>query len=202
MKVSIFSLAVLGVAACSTVNRYGFLKDETQSYQKAVPAERAIVIPQNLSSRTIEDYYEVPSPANEANSTTPPIAPPGSSFVQNRNVDAAMVSQQDKIRNAEIAKIKGHTNPAANGPKPVGVNFSQAWVKAGHVLQASNYKIVERDRSMGTYYVIDTTKTGGKVKKDMPIYQVILKPSGNGTLVSIMPSNQKLHNELSRSLHD
>jgi uncharacterized lipoprotein len=148
----------------------------------------------------VQDFYEVPE-SNAPEGPTPPMTPPGSHLDQARPQTNQM-SQQDRIRNAESAKIQGHTNPTANGPRPVGINFSQAWVKVGHILQAASYKIVEKDNSLGTYYVIDTSKTGGKVKKDMPIYQVHLKPSGNGTTVSVSPSNPSLQQQLNKSLND
>jgi uncharacterized lipoprotein len=112
------------------------------------------------------------------------------------------VSQQDRIRSAENAKIQGHTSAAANIPAAVSLNYSQAWVKVGHILQASNYKIVEKDNAVGTYYVIDTKATGGKVKKDMPIYQVHLNASGNSTVVSVSPANANLQSQLNKALND
>lgn len=200
VRLSMIPLAVLGLTACSTISEHGFLKDESQSYQRQPAEEHTVVIPQNLSSKNVQDFYEVPQPSPEADNVQPPMAPPGSSLNQPRA--GGMISQQDRIRNAESAKIQGHTNPTVNGPRPVGVNFSQAWVKVGHVLQAANYKIVEKDNAIGTYYVIDTSKTGGKVKKDMPIYQVHLKASGNGTLVTVSPSNPGLQSQLNKSLND
>jgi uncharacterized lipoprotein len=183
--------------------KYGFFKDEAQSYKKAPPLEHTVVIPQNLSAKNVQDYYEVPQPAPEVANIEAPLTPPGSSLSPTvRPQVVAPVSQQDKIRNAENAKIQGHTLPTARGPKPVGINYSQAWVKVGHVLHAANYKVVEKDNLMGMYYVVDTSSTGGKVKKDMPIYQVSLKPSGNGTVVTVIPSNSRLQETLSRSLND
>jgi uncharacterized lipoprotein len=204
LKKSLISVVVLGLTACSSLSgKYGFFKDEAQSYKKAPPLEHTVVIPQNLSAKNVQDYYEVSQPAPEAANIEPPLTPPGSSLSQAPQPHViAPTSQQDKIRNAENAKIQGHTLPAARGPKPVGINYSQAWVKVGHVLQAANYKVVEKDNLMGVYYVVDTSTTSGKVKKDMPIYQVNLKPSGNGTLVTVIPSNSRLQETLSRSLND
>lgn len=197
IRISIVSFAVLGLTACSTVSdRYGFLKDETQSYQKAPPLERTVVIPQNLNARGVQDFYEVPEAGPEAANIKPPLTPPGSNIGK-----APTLSQQDRIRNAENAKIQGHTNISANTPTSYGIGFSQAWMKVGQVLQASNYKIVEKDKVLGTYYVIDTQKTGGKVKKDMPIYQVNLKASGNSTVVSVNPGNAALQSQINRNLN-
>lgn len=205
IKISIITLAVIGLSACDTftgLNRHGFLKDETKSYQNENIEERTVVIPQNLSAKNVQDYYEVPQPGAECGNEPPTLIPPGSSISQSKGTQPLMLSQQDRIRNAENAKIQGHTSPTANGPKPVGANFSQAWVKVGHILQASNYKVVDKDNALGTYYVIDTSTTGGKVKKDMPIYQVHLKASGNGTMVTVSPGNGRLQNQLNRSLND
>lgn len=197
IKLGLTSAVVLTLAACSTIQNHGYLKDENKSYQKAEPVERTVVIPQNLSGKNVDDYYEVPELAPEAANVVPPIAPPGSAVAQKANT-----TQQDRIRDAENAKIKGHTNPNVNNTKPVGVNFSQAWVKVGHVLQGTNYKIVEKDKTLGTYFVVDTTQSSGKVKKDMPIYQIHLKPSGNGTMVTVSPSNPGLQSQMNRFLND
>jgi uncharacterized lipoprotein len=203
IKIGVVSLIMLGIAACSTVgDRYGFLKDETKSYKKVKSTERPVVIPQHLSSNNVQDYYEVPSAAEKLTQTSPSLAPPGSGLQENTRQQ--LLSQQDKIRNAENAKILGHTafNQSANrGPTAVEMGFSQTWMKIGHVLQASNYKIVEKDSSIGTYYVIDTHNTSGKVKKDMPIYQVHLKASGGSTMVSVSPANPALQNHINRSLN-
>ncbi len=194
-------LAVLGLTACSSMgNKFGFFKDETKSYRNVVPVEKTVAIPQNLSAKNMEDYYEIPQAAGEATDAVPPLTPPGN-YLQGGS-KPMVESQQERIRNAENAKIQGHTFAPANAPKPVGINYNQAWVKVGHVLQGINYKVVEKDRPMGAYYVIDTSATGGKVKKDMPIYQVNLKPSGNGTLVTVTPSNSTLQARLTQSLND
>lgn len=196
VRISLIPLAVLALSACSTCNKYGFLKDDTKTYRQATPIEGAVVIPQNLSSSGMQDFYEVPGPAPDASVAQPSIIPPGANVAPPKS---ARASQQDRIRNAEAAKIQGHTSSAANAPAPVGVSYSQAWTKVGSVLKASNYKIVEKDSVLGTYYVIDAGK--GKVKKDMPIYQVHLKAAGNGTAISVTPANSALQDQLYRNLN-
>lgn len=215
IKLSMISVLVLGLSACTTVSeRYGFLKDENQNYKKAPALQGAVVMPQNMATNEMQDYYEVPETAPSAVDAQPSLAPPGSSLAQRQSQpqvpdqnqskpgQPVMLSQQDKIRSAENAKIQGHTfyQPASTSTT-VGMNFSQAWVKVGHVLQASNYKIVEKDNVLGTYYVVDMHGTGGKLKKDMPIYQVHLKAAGRSTQVSVSPSNPALQNQINRNLN-
>lgn len=195
VRISIISLAAVALSACSSIGeRYGFLKDETQSYQRTSSIERPVVIPQNLSSNQVQDYYEVPQVASDANSMQPPITPPGA------NIAPPKQSMEDRIRNAENAKIQGHTSSAASGPAPVALNFSQAWTKVGSILKASGYKVMEKDNVLGTYYVIDTNGTGGKMKKDMPIYQIHLKASGNSTVITVTPANPTLQSQINRNL--
>lgn len=201
VKICFISVALISLGACSTVQEHGFLKDESQSYRKETLVEQTVIIPQNLSAKNVQDYYEVPRPDQEVQYSQPPITPPGSNLNQ-APANQAFLSQQEKIRNAESAKIQGHTSPTNNNAKPIGVNFSQAWVKVGHILQASNYKIMDKDNSIGTYFVIDTSKTNGAMKKDMPIYQVHLKPSGNGTLISVNPRNSALQAKINQALND
>lgn len=201
IKISLISFVLTSLAACTTISdKYGFFKDESKSYQKAKPIERTVVMPQNLRVDGIQDYYEVPQ-APEQTGTVPSLIPPGSHLIASKPAQTVL-SQQDRIRSAENAKIQGHTSSAANAPQTAGVNFSQAWVKVGHVLQASNYKIVEKDKVLGTYYVIDTHSSGGKVKKDMPIYQVNLKASGNSTVITVSPANSSLQTLVNQSLND
>ncbi len=195
LRFSLISLAVVALTACSTVrDKYGFLKDETQSYQRTTPIDRPVVIPQNLSSDQVEDFYEVPQPAPGANPNQPPITPPGANLTPPKQL------MQDRIRNAEDAKIHGHTSASANGPMPVSLNYSQAWAKVASILKASNYKVMEKDNTLGTYYVIDTNGSGGKMKKDMPIYQIHLKASGNSTVITVTPANPVLQNQINRNL--
>ena len=67
VKISILSLVVAGLSACSSIGGYGgYLKDETQTYRKAEPVERTVVIPQNLNSKNVQDYYEVPEASPDA----------------------------------------------------------------------------------------------------------------------------------------
>jgi uncharacterized lipoprotein len=202
LKIGLFSFAAISLTACSTIgDRYGFLKDAKQTYQNAPMMEQPVVIPQNLRANDSQDYYEVPQNVSSGPYVKPSLAPPGSNL--DTKPQPVVVSQQDRIRNAETAKIQGHTSAVANNtPATVSLNFAQAWVKVGHVLQAANYKIVEKDNALGTYYVIDTKQTGGKVKKDMPIYQVQLKASGNSTLVTVSPGNPTLQSQLRSALND
>jgi uncharacterized lipoprotein len=196
-RISLILLAVLSLSACTTIQNHGFMKDDKQSYRKVPPLERTVVIPQNLNSKTVQDYYEVPQSIEESHGE-PSLVPPGSSLEARQ-----ARSQQDRIRTAENAKIQGHSSRVVtNGPTPIGANYGEAWVKVGHVLQAAKYKIVEKDNTLGTYYVIDTSRTNGKVKKDMPIYQVHLKSSGRGTIVSVSPANAQLQSQLYRNLND
>lgn len=198
IRLSIIPLAMVGLSACTTIgDKYGFLKDETQSYRKVNPVETPVVIPQNLRSNQVQDYYEVPQPAAGANPDQPLLVPPGANIAPPK---APTISQQDRIRSAESAKIQGHTSAAANGPVPIPLNFSQAWTKVGSILKASNYKIMEKDNVLGTYYVIDTNKTGGKVKKDMPIYQIHLRASGSATVVTVTPANPSLQQQINSNL--
>lgn len=199
-RLVIISSLIMTLSACTTVrDKYGYFKDETQSYKKERPVAKAVVIPQNLSNQNIQDYYEVPQPGTES-TTVPPIAPPGSNLTPSAMTKPQEISQQDRIRNAENAKIHGHT--VATGPSTVGVNFSQAWSKVGSILKASNYQIVAKDLALGTYCVVDTSHTGGKLKEKMQIYQIGLKSSGNATTVSVSPSHPELQAQLSRSLNN
>lgn len=191
-------LFAIALSACTPVSdRYGFFKDETQTYRNVKQLDQPVVIPQNLSTNGVQNFYEVPggtevTPA----SNQPPLTPPGS------GVQERQLSQQDKIRSAESAKIQGHTTLVAQAGSPVTsrLSYAQSWNKVASILQSANYKIVEKDKALGTYYVVDTHASGGKVRKDMPIYQVNVRPDGNSARVSVSPANPSLQNLIARNL--
>lgn len=199
--ISLISLgSVLALTACSSMNNRGFLKDDTQSYKKEPPIEqRTIIVPQNLSSRNVQDYYEVPTPAAEAVGVEPALAPPGSGIMVAKPRPAP--SQQDRIKNAENAKIQGHTTKNIPQSKTIDVYYPQAWSKISKVLTGLGYEIMDKnqEKDSGTYYVIDRRHTGGKAQLNMPIYQVHLKKSGNATVISITPPNPALQDILNKS---
>lgn len=199
-RMMIIPFLALGLSACTTVSdRFGFFKDESKSYRKVTEAEQPMVIPQNLSASGMQNYYEVPGEDAGQPNEEPSLLPPGSSLRENK---PAIL--EAKIRNAENAKIQGHTTmgQSSNRPLSSNLNFNQTWSKVGSILQSANYKIVEQDNALGTYFVIDTRNSGGKVKKDMPIYQVHVKAAGNAARVSVTPANPALQNFIARNLRN
>ncbi|MFT3742013.1 MAG: hypothetical protein QM752_04975 [Gammaproteobacteria bacterium] len=78
------------------------------------------------------------------------------------------------------------------GKLSLNLNYNQAWSQVGKVLPAAGYQIMSTDSAMGNYSIMDTTKSGGIIKRDTPVYMVHLEKQGdNNTLVTVSSSNNQ-----------
>jgi uncharacterized lipoprotein len=57
----------------------------------------------------------------------------------------------------------------------------RAWNALANALPAAGYRILEQDRSINTYYILDTSASNGVIQKDSPIYQLRLKAIDDDT---------------------
>ncbi|QLH43629.1 MAG: outer membrane protein assembly factor BamC [Coxiellaceae bacterium] len=159
--------AILGLAliGCSTTGKQA---NSYESQAKSVPPTK---VPAGMNTKSMQNYYPIPSTASQATGTNPSIVPPGSQAVQQS--PASQAPAQSKA-----ATMSGNSLVINN-------SYDQAWGKVGSALQSSGYKILQQDKGLGAYYVLDTAGSGGTLKVNTPIYQVHLKSAGNVTEVNV-----------------
>lgn len=180
-KTIVLSL-LISLAGCATVEKVmpqsGKNNDEVAA-QSVTP----IKVPEGMSAGNMQSYYPVP-----------PIAVTESGGMATQPA-ALLVPPNSQVQ--QPAPVVSHATPAPQNPTVLAssssalvlaMNKNQAWGKVGKALSSSGYKIMQQDKGMGAYYILDQ----GKLTKDTPIYRVNLKSSGDNTTVTVVDNNGQL----------
>lgn len=142
-------------------------------------------VPQGL--RTInpaQTYYPIP-PVSMGPMIHPQqfsLLPPGSQSAQ---------SQAAKIAAAQ-ASAPPHVSPVvASSSTSLALNmtYDASWAQVGRALRAAGIRVMQQDKSMGAYYILDLAATGGHISTTTPIYRVNLKTVGNNTTITLLDAN-------------
>jgi len=71
--------SVMFLAGCSYAEKF----EHSDEYKSAKPSIKEITVPENLSSKNVENYYPVPTiDANNVGSSKVTVLPPGSSLIK------------------------------------------------------------------------------------------------------------------------
>lgn len=187
--------ALWGVSSCTTTPE-GLAKESAPppvapqiSKHSVTPVKSATVASSSASLPSpAEGTFEVP-PApevSEAVSSKPPemtIAPPGSSVNE-------QVTGKPSTASRLAETTPAHTASSGNIGLSVKMPFGQAWSAVGKALPASGYQVMEQDNVSGIYYILDKVSSGGKIKRDTPIYQMKLQKDGESTTLVTLSNAQ------------
>ncbi|MAR84320.1 MAG: hypothetical protein CMF55_05965 [Legionellales bacterium] len=185
-RLSLLVFITLGISSCSKSDQ-----SVEDYYLKANNGSSNIVVPSGVSTPKASPYYKIPS-VHPQGKTPPSIHPPvlsGASKVSSSvNVASTHVSSHSQKRAVLIL-------PEHN-----------AWEVLGRALSDdARLKVINKDESKRIYYVLDTKKTSGEIKKNTPVYLIGLQPVKAGFLVVITDkqSNQasiEAYNTLIKSI--
>jgi len=174
--VPLLLLAVL-VSACSTTGS-GVHSDD---YIKQSQSVHPMLIPAGVAMPKQKPYYRVPAVAVRSGNASPSLLPPGSKVLQYR---------ASKHHVQTTGKVFARLNKSATR-LTLSLNAKNAWPVVGRALQKTRYQVMDKDSGMGTYFLLDTEKTGNKITQSTPIYRLVIKKAGKKSRVSVM--NQKNH---------
>ena len=165
------------LVACSTMSSDSKQQNDYLKQAKTVAPTK---VPANLDASGMQPYYPIPpvtmGPLQQPQSFS--IVPPGSRLAQS----------QMPLSDAKPALAPARTSAvvaSSNNTLVLNLPYQQAWSQTGKALQASGYKVMQQDKSMGAYFVLDLAGTGGQLKANTPIYQVHVKPTGNATSITL-----------------
>ena len=120
--------------------------------------------------------------------------------------------------NSNVQRFEGQTRPrGSSSPKGIIANLQQdtqgtvimiiaekselAWAMVGNALQKTPYQILDQDRTLGSYYILDVKSTNNKIIKTTPIYRVYLKSCGNQTRVFLLnKDNQPVQKKVTQQI--
>lgn len=207
----IITLAALSlfVTGCSHVyGPDGIFYDQNTSYRQAT-ATAPMQIPAGLSNADFTDDYPVPNIAY-AHGSAVNIVPPGSleDRVQKGEVPKSALKQKAPTPNAKMSTTNTNTPPSAVTAAQLNLNlagqlqgqtlvltqtFDQAWDNVGNALPGADYRIIQQNKKLAIYYILDISVTKERVTKDTPLYQVHVRASAaNMTEVYVTDNNQHL----------
>lgn len=157
-----------------------------KDYIKQSKTVHPIVVPAGVAVKPQQNYYPVPASAPTNISAAPSLIPPGSNLGRfNPHLRPKKLKSPSKS-NKRLATLSQTKNGEI---LELSENTKKAWVDVSEALRNTNYKILDQDPSMASFYVLDVTSTNNKITKDTPIYRLLLKAKGENTQVQLL--NQK-----------
>ena len=167
---------VLIVGTLSGCTGHGMHSDD---YIKQSAAVHPIVVPAGAIPPEQKAYYRVPSVSVRAHAGTMSLLPPGSNVLQYR--DKAKSKNHVSAQMPVVAHLE-------NGNKRLilSLNANRAWSVVGRALGKTPYQILEKDKSMKTYYVLDLRSTSNKITQSTPIYRLAIKQVGDISVVHVL----------------
>lgn len=167
IQVALIAILTLGLTACAS-----FHKSPNKTNSKhAVKVVAPVVVPKDLDSSKIVNYYPVQKLDTKGNTEITSIAPPDTNLKPATEVRMSKVSVSLDAKSNKII---------------VDQKIAEAWVTIGRALKEAGYRIMEEDKAMNTYFVLDSKQTNDKIQKDTPIYQVQLKENGKSTDINML----------------
>lgn len=153
-----------------------------KDYIKQSKTVNPIVVSNGVAVKSNQNYYPVPTPTSLTQTvvTMPPsLTPPGSNpqRFQPEPQQNKPLTRWTKTKNGQALEITE--------------NIKVAWVHVGKALRKTDYKILDQDPSMASYYVLDAKSTNNKITKITPIYRILLRADGENTQVELLNHNNQ-----------
>ncbi len=191
LKVLISLVLCVLLAACSSA-------PSNRNVAKQAETIPPIVVPHGAHAPKLHAYFKVPAvPSKITHAGTVTLLPPGSQrwYKRSKSTISKTKHQQSKrshVKQQTQKKISWARLP--NGTSGLIIAQSkrgQAWTRVGRALHQSSYQILDQDSGMGTYYILDTKKTGNKVTDKTPIYHLLVKQVGDHSEVLLTNQHNK-----------
>lgn len=185
-KKPLLIILLSGLAGCATFHRPD---NGDTSYLKQANSVAPTKIPTGLETTDMQSYYPIPpvniGPTGYAYQI--PLAPPGSQLAQ-KQIAQTPVAMPAPARASIVAA-------SSSSGLVLNQNFDQAWSSVARGLRAAGYKIMQQDKSLGAYFILDLVGSGGQLKADTPIYQLRLNPNANTTTVTLLDDKGNAANQ-------
>jgi uncharacterized lipoprotein len=146
-----------------------------QDYVKQANEVKPLKMPEGINLKDEQNYYATPE-YNAKPKSVPSIIPPGSNLEQ--------------FKSSSLKTHPATLNLNSDGESVLVLDQSEetVWPKVLSALKASDYQVLDKDRTMSSFYILDVQATGNQITEKTPIYRVFLQPiaSGAKTQVSLL----------------
>lgn len=150
------------------------------NYFEESKTTKPISMPAGVRVEERESYYPVPDNTAPTTTTTPSQEPPGS----------------------HLERFKQSSNEGLSAPSwVINQPVKTAWTQVGGALHRSTYTVLDQDRSLGSYYILDTPSTHHKITQNTPIYRILLKSHGKETqMILLNQHNEPVNDEVANRI--
>ncbi len=174
---------ILALISACTITLVGCTSRQN-SYLKKSNTISYVIAPTGESIKQERSEYPIPKFAMSKISNKPPsMVPPGSNlqrFNKKKNTASTTAAQAEQKNFAVITQLKGKYMLI------VAAKEKLLWSRVGTVLHKTTYEILDQDRAMGSYFILDSHSTANKITRNTPIYRIHLTASGSKTQISLL----------------
>lgn len=176
----------LGLTGCSSItHKYENFRNNHEAYH---PTAESVPPTKGIDQQQVSSNYQVKPLQNPSQVQTASIVPPGS------NLEKPAASAPAKTATATTTQ-PSTTTPSSTSPAKqtyvVAGKYNDVWKKVGVAIKKANYQLLDQDSGLGTYYVLDTSVTSGKINETTPIYQLHLTQVPQGIQLSLLNSQSE-----------
>lgn len=155
-------------------------KYNQKQYLQYAKQTHPIVIPKGIKKVKEDTFYKLPDRPIPSHATSVSLVPPGSHVLQYKKEQ----SKKHLTRHNKHATL-GKTTTGEN-QLILAMNVKKAWIVVGKALRKSKtYQILDKDKTMHSYYILDTTATNNKITQSTPIYRLSIQEDGKQADVNI-----------------
>ena len=184
-KLIALSAISMAMAGCSATSRLVHRHDS--DYLKYDKTDQPLKVPAGTSRKKINNFFPVPGSAPKE-TTAPSLVPPGTDF-------SKYTSSANSIKPGLVVLKNGKDALLLDMPK------AKAWKALATALPKSGYPVLDHDKAMGAYFILDPAQTGGKTTKKTPIYLLRVYSSHAKTIVTVMThDNTPLNTSLTQHI--
>lgn len=170
-KILSFTVLGLGLVGCADHD-----KDYIQQSNTIAPMTTTA----GTGMKVGENYYPVPGKPNINQSTPPSLIPPGSHLQETST----------ETKNTTRAQLK--TTDSGVEALVISGNLTTAWNQVNKALPSTPYRLLDQDRSMSSFYILDLPSTNNQLTRGTPIYRLYLQSAGdNVTQVTVLDQKNK-----------
>lgn len=173
------------VIASLTGCKGNFIKEHQTEYLRS-RSSPPLQVPPGMNRADINTDYVVPPLVNQQGQQPVSLAPPASSAEKVTSGEVPVKALEEKPQQ------KTKVNTADNPTLSLTQTTAQTWSAIGDGLKDASYGIVNENKKSGVYYLVDIPATGGRLKRDTPIYQLHLRDTDSGAVASITDNEGKL----------
>ncbi len=152
-------------------------------------------VPHALQLQDTDPYYPVGKRVEDISGNAlpaPSLVPPGSLMqqkIQSSALADASRSQTTRHGAHSIALLQ-----ASVGDGPVSLQVSKGlsatWKAMDRALEKTGYQVLDKDRSIHTYYILDIKNPDDELTPQTPIYEIYLQSYGAYTTVMLCKNNK------------